>query len=286
MKKLYTISTALLMLAGTFTSCTKDLDEVGLNASSIDAAKKEVSADNGNDKLTPVITVTYSPSTAIVGQPVTMTITATAPDGTILPKGELMLQQLIGTEWVQIVKSESIIYTFTPESVGFIYYNIKYIGAGGNIENINTFRSQLEVVASCQKTELTGRLIDSETKTGLEDKGAYTQYTVEYTFNSCININDAKIQGGLTAFTEFVSAVDGNDVGAKEEDTAIGNDKSNSKISWQLGNLTSGYSNTFTITFKNFKNNQEGEITGDWSVEGTNDTGKKIKIVAPPVTVN
>ena len=58
MKKLYIFTTALLMLAGTFTSCTKELDEVGLSASSIDAAK--VKAQAGNQKATPTVTLTFS----------------------------------------------------------------------------------------------------------------------------------------------------------------------------------------------------------------------------------
>ncbi|MBX0334449.1 hypothetical protein K3G39_14500 [Pontibacter sp. HSC-14F20] len=287
MKRLSTITIALLMIAGTFTSCTKDLDEVGLNASSIDAAKGGVTDNNSDKKLAPVITINFSESPAVVGRPVTISITVTEPSASEekLTSGNLILQRMTDLGWESVAHSDekkaapTLSYTFTPDAAGTIQWNTKYTGGGKSFENTDT-KVDLEVLDNCQNTELRGELISSTKYVG------YTEYTVKYTFKSCITINGAKIQGGLTAFTELVSAIDSKNVEANEEDTAIGNDKSNSKISWQLGNIASGYNNTFTITFKNFKKNQEDEITGGWSVEGTDNAGEKVKVVAAPITLN
>lgn len=289
MKKLYTITTALLMLAGTFTSCTKDLDEVGLNATSIDAAKKEVKPTNngsnaqsgeiGNDKVLPVITVTYNQSPALVNTPVTMTITVAEPAGYnhTLTSGNLILERSTPPGWVEEAKSENekaaptLIHTFTPTSVGTINWRVKYTGGGKHFENFNT-PTQLEVVNSCQKTEINGQLIDTKAGDG------YTLFTVKYTLNSCINITGAKVQGGLTAYTELVSATDSN---GNNSNVSEPGKSDNSIISWNLGNIGSGYSNSFTVVFKNTKKDPSGEITGVWSVEGKNDEGGEVKYTTP-----
>lgn len=289
------------MLAGTFTSCTKDLDEVGLNASSIDAAKG-VSTKNGNPNnngggqgnengqppIKTGMTVSFSEPNPIVGSTVVLQVNfATLPVG-----GELKIEEVIGYDDKNNPIIGATLATFVPgagpftteitkNEAGTYEYRAHYIPKGGTgYAQAQSIGSVTFIEAACLESELKGELISSN------KYDTYTEYTVRYTFKSCTTINDAKIQGGLTAFTEFVSAVDGNNVEAKEEDTAIGNDKSNSKISWQLGNIASGYGNTFTITFKNIKKNQEGEITGEWSVKGTNDAGEKVEFVAAPISVN
>lgn len=297
------------MLAGTFTSCTKDLDDVGLNASSIDAAKVKAQAGNGtpnnnaggqgNQKATPTLSLTFSESPVVVGTPVTITVTVGAPagGGSLPTQGTMNLQRAklgengpytdaaSATYWEDVVTTQiqktglSFNHTYTPDAVGTFGWRVRYTGGGSAFEGTET-AADIVVVARCANTELTGQLINTVVNTD------YTLYTVRYSFNACINIKGAKIQGGLTAFTEFVSATDKNGNTAEIRKTAKGNNESNSNISWQLGDIASNYSNSFTITFKNFKKNQEGEITGDWSVEGTNDAGEKVEFLAAPISVN
>lgn len=288
MKKFYSIATALLLVAGTFTSCTKDLDEVGLSATST-AAKKEATAANNDKKLDPVVTINFSESPAVVGQPVTVSITAKEPSDSKekLTSGNLILQRMTSLGWESVAHSEekkaapTVTYTFTPDAAGTIQWNVKYTGGGKFFENTDTkVNLEVVVVEKCLNTELKGELISSARFDG------YTLYTVKYTFKSCTTITGAKIQGGLTAFTEFVSATDKNGHPAGVKPTAKGNGESNSVLTWQLGDINAGYSNSFTVTFKNFKKNQGGEITGNWSVEGKDEAGKEAKYATAPVRVN
>lgn len=260
MKKLYTITTALLMLAGTFTSCTKDLDEVGLNASSIDAAKKEVSATNGNGNK-PVetgMTLSFSETTPTVGSTVTIEVKfSTLPIG-----GELRIEEVLGYN----EKNEPIIgerlATYIPGQgpftaqitknvAGKYEYRSHYIPKGGSGFSEAKAYNTVEFINSECSESLTAKVTNA---TPLGNNN----YTIEVTFtlNTCETYSNVKVQGGLTAHVSNINtdATLSHEVG-----------QGNQIRYWEEASLAAG-THTYTVTF-NKEMKGSDFVTGDWSAK-------------------
>lgn len=272
MKKLYIFTTALLMLAGTFTSCTKELDDVGLNASSIDAAKKEVSANNGNPNngnpngsqpIQTGMTVTFSETNPTVGSTVNLQVNfATLPVG-----GELRIEEVIGYDdnndpiiGARLATYVPVTGPFTTEitknEAGTYEYRAHYVPKGGSgYAQAQAFGSVTFVEAECNQ----GMTATVTNATRLE--GNNYRITVAFTLNTCESYSDVHIQGGLTA---KVSNVSTNGTIRKQTN----ND--NYIVFWDEASLAKG-TKTYYITFdKEIKG--AGDVTGDWSAKLADET--------------
>ncbi|MCP2045866.1 hypothetical protein [Pontibacter sp. HSC-36F09] len=262
MKKLYIFTTALLLLAGSFTSCNKDLDEVGLNASAIDAAKKEVGATNGNNtpKVEADINLSFSPTTQMIGNAVTITISF----GTNAPKdGKLHLDQATGVDadgktiWTKINEypvTDGGVYTheFTSNVVGTFEFRAHYI-ANGNNGFSNTFEyGSVTFTADCVQG-MTAAVVEKE-----HIGSNMYRLKVAFTLTTCEAYSNVHIQGGLTAKVSNVSVSENGNV---RKHTS--ND--NYIITWDEASLEKG-TKTYYVTFEQ-EIKGAGEVTGDWSAK-------------------
>ncbi|MDO6389217.1 hypothetical protein Q4E40_03690 [Pontibacter sp. BT731] len=262
MKKLYIITTALLMLAGTFTSCTKELDEVGLSATSIDAAKKEASTTNGNNipKVEADINLSFSPTTQTIGKAVTITVGF----GTNVPKdGKLHLEQATGVDadgktiWTKVNEYPVVVggvYTheFTSNVVGTFEFRAHYIAQGNNGFS-NTFKyGSVTFTADC---------IQGMTATVVEKQligNNMFRLKVAFTLTTCEAYSNVHIQGGLTAKVSNVSV---SENGTVRKHT----NNDNYVIFWDEASLVKG-TKTYYVTFEQ-EIKGAGEVTGNWSAK-------------------
>lgn len=259
MKRIYTIATALLLVAGSFTSCTKDLDEVGLNATSIDAAKKDVQGANNNPRIDADLNLNFSPTEQMVGQMVTVT----ASFGTNAPSdGKVHLEQATGvdsdgnTVWTlmqayDVTAGAVYTYNFTSNVVGTFEFRAHYIAQGNNGFK-NAFQTgSVTYVDNCVQG-MTAEVVDSEHL----GNNMY-RLTIGFTLTTCSDYNNVKIQGGLTAKSSNVSAVNGEVIRNTNNDNYI--------INWVETSLAKG-TKTYYMTFdKEIKD--AGMVTGDWSAK-------------------
>ncbi|WP_026236349.1 hypothetical protein [Pontibacter roseus] len=273
MKKFYTIATALLLVAGSFTSCTKDLDEVGLNASATEAAKINAQASK---KATPSLSLSFSESPVVVGTPVTIMYSVGAPaDGGAAPtKGTLILQRAKLSEtgaytdvataayWEDVVTTQvqktgtSFTHTYTPDATGTFGWRVKYAGGGQDFEGTES-AADIVVVNPC-----TGATLSTSLVSATPVEGGLTEYKVALKLSSCAAYANVKLQGGISATLEgSVSAVSANGVAGQ-----IDYNNRNAVISWKNLNVTDSYSNTFYVTFRKYAKAGEG-LTGDWTAK-------------------
>ncbi|MHC2993599.1 hypothetical protein OB13_19200 [Pontibacter sp. HJ8] len=275
MKKFYTIATALLLVAGTFTSCTKDLDEVGpMSATETQDAKVKIQA--GNVKQTPTVTLSFSESPVVVGTPVTITVAVGAPldGGTTPTKGVLILQRAKISEtgaysavatagyWEDVKTTQidktgpGFTYTLTPDEIGQFGWRVKYSGGGAGYEGVET-AADLTVVAACQGATLSTSLVSA---TLLGD--GMTEYKVAFHLSSCTAFSNVKLQGGISATIQgAVTAVD--------EDGQAGSIRYNERnvvVNWSGLDVTNAYNKTFFVTFRKVAKAGE-ELTGDWTAK-------------------
>lgn len=275
MKKFYTIATALLLVAGTFTSCTKDLDDVGpMSATESQAAKVKIQA--GNNKQTPTLTLSFSKSPVVVGTPVTITVAVGAPaeGGAVPAKGVLILQRAKISEtgaytavatagyWEDVMTTQlektgpSFTYTFTPDETGLFGWHVKYSGGGSDYEGVET-AADLTVVEACEGATLTTSLVSA---TLLEN--GLTEYKVAFNLSSCTAYSNVTLQGGISATIEgTVTAADADGLVG-----AIRYNNRNAVISWENLNVTDSYNKTFLVTFRKIAKAGE-ELTGDWTAK-------------------
>lgn len=268
MKKLYTISTALLLLAGTFTSCTKDLDEVGLNATSINAAKKEVKATNSNQKVDGGLTLNVSNSNPVIGENVIITAFFTEN----VTAGTLRIDQLQadGVTWEKVATSSlsssvtSVSYTFTSNTTSSHTFRGFFTPTNqSNFSQDQTAPATVTFKATCTGTSLAAQLVN---KTTLES--GLTEYKVAFTLTSCNAYSNVKLQGGVSA------TIEGNVVATSEDGSEVTNIRYNNKnavVTWSNLSLTNNYSNTFYVTFRMEKANKDKPV-GDWTVEANGQT--------------
>ena len=155
MKKFYTIATALLLVAGTFTSCTKDLDEVGLSASSSNAAKG-VTAPNSNKPVDAGLSLSFSNTNPVVGT----TTTVTAAFATTPTKGTLNIEQATdasATDWVKVKifdlskSSGPFSYDFTTNVAGSYPFRAHYTPGGSSFSQAQVINTVTFVEASCEQ---------------------------------------------------------------------------------------------------------------------------------------
>ncbi|GGG06902.1 hypothetical protein [Pontibacter amylolyticus] len=262
MKKMYIFTTALLMLAGTFTSCTKELDEVGMNATSIDAAKKEVGATNGSNtpRVEADINLSFSPTTQMIGNAVTITISF----GTSAPKdGKLHLEQATGVDsegktiWTKVNEypvTAGGVYTheFTSNVAGTFEFRAHYIPNGNNGFS-NTFKSgTVTFTADCVQG-MTATVVEKELI-----GGNMYRLKVAFTLTTCEAYSNVHIQGGLTAKVSNVSVSENGNVRKHTN-----ND--NYTIFWDETSLAKG-TKTYYVTFEKEIKGAE-TVTGNWSAK-------------------
>ncbi|PVY36588.1 hypothetical protein [Pontibacter virosus] len=268
MKKLYIFTTALLMLAGTFTSCTKELDEVGMNASSIDAAKG-VSTKNGNPNnnsggqgqppIETGLTLTFSPEEVEIGSSTIIEATFAARP----TSGELRIQKPNGYDaegkiiWLnlEVFNMETakgpFTYEFSSNEVGIYQFRAHYVTMGSGFKTSEDIGSVEFVNTQC--TEGLTAAVTSATPLG---NNKY-EITVTYTLITCDTYSKFKIQGGLTSNAYNVTS-NGNI-------TKTGGDKGNGNhiINWEKDFISKG-THTFAVKFEQVLNGNT-EITGDWN---------------------
>lgn len=259
MKRFYTIATALLLVAASFTSCTKDLDEVGLNATSIDAAKKEVQASN-NTRIDADLNLSFSPTEQMIGQAVTIT----ASFGTNAPTdGKVHLEQATGVDsegntiWTllqayNVTAGAVYTYDFTSNVVGTFEFRAHYIAQGNNGFK-NTFKTgSVTFVDNCIQG-MTAEVVESQ---HLENN--VYRLKVAFTLNTCEDYSNVHIQGGMTA---KVSNIDVSEGGEIRKHT----NNDNYIVYWDEASLARG-SRTYYVTFdKEIKG--AGMVTGDWTAK-------------------
>ena len=258
MKRFYTIATALLLVAGSFTSCTKDLDEVGLSASATEAAKGVPAIANNNKRIDADLILSFSPETQTIGSAVAITVNF----GTNAPtSGKIHLEQATGVDdtgqtiWTllkayEVTANGSYTYDFTSNVVGNFGFRAHYIAQGNNGFN-NAFKTgSVTFVENCVQG-MTAQVVDSENLGGNNYR-----LKVAFTLTTCEDYANVHVQGGLTAKTSNVST---NGVVRKQTN----ND--NYIIKWEEASLAKG-TKTYYVTFeKEIKG--AGAVTGDWTAK-------------------
>lgn len=265
MKKFYSIATALLLVAGTFTSCTKDLDEVG-PMSTTNSQEAKAGTFNANRKVDGGLTLSVSKANPSVGE--TVTITASFVED--VTAGTLRVEQLQPDNTWLIVKStnlstsvKSLSYDLTSNVEGSYTLRGFYTPTGGaNFEQAQTAGSTVTFTSTCTGANLTANLVYA---TPVED--GLTEYKVAFTLTSCTAYSDVKLQGGISA------TITGNVV-ATSADGMQGTVKynmNNAVVSWAGLNVTQGYSNMFYVTFRMADSNKANPI-GDWTAKAGDET--------------
>ncbi|MBD1398771.1 hypothetical protein H9Q13_16475 [Pontibacter sp. JH31] len=260
MKKFYSLATALLLVAGTFTSCTKDLDEVGPMSASTEQAAKAGTV-NANQKVDGGLMLSISTATPTVGENVT--ITASFREN--VTAGTLRIEQLQPDNTWAIVKTsslsstvKSISHDFTSNVVGSYTFRGFYTPTGGaNFMQAQTAGSTVTFISNCTGANLTANLVYATPVAG-----GMTEYKVAFTLTSCTAYSNVKLQGGI-------SATISGDVVAMSADQVPGAVKYNTRnavVNWAGLNLTEGYSNTFYVTFRMADSNKVNPI-GNWTAK-------------------
>lgn len=235
---------------------------MGLNASSIDAAKKEVGATNGNNtpRVDADINLGFSPATQMIGNTVTITLSF----GTNAPSnGKIHLEQATGVDgegntiWslveaYEVIAGGAYTHEFTSNVAGTFDFRAHYIAQGNNGFS-NTFKYGSVIYTEDCVQNMTATVVEKE----LIGTNMY-RLKVAFTLNTCKDYSDVHIQGGLTAKVSNVSVSENGTIRKKTE-----ND--NYTIYWDEASLAKG-TKTYYVTFdKEIKG--AGMVTGDWSAK-------------------
>ncbi|WP_299707051.1 hypothetical protein [uncultured Pontibacter sp.] len=269
MKKFYSIATALLLVAGTFTSCTKDLDEVGLNSSATEAVRATNANPNnnggGSQPIETGLAIEFSNATPQVGTYTTIEAKFTA----VPTSGELRIQEATGvaldgsTIWtnLRVFNLENatapFTYDYTSNTAKEYSFRAQYVPKNGSGYKAAHMEGNVTFIAICTGANLTAQQVYANPV-----EGGLTEYKVAFTLTSCTEYSNVKLQGGVSAtITGNVVAMSADGV---EGDVRYNNN--NAVVSWSELNLTPGYSNTFYVTFRMEKSDKEDPI-GDWTAK-------------------
>ena len=260
MKKFYSIATALLLVAGTFTSCTKDLDEVG-PMSSNNSQEAKAGTFNANRKVDGGLTLSVSNANPTVGETVIITASFTQD----VTAGTVRIEQLQPDNTWLIVKStilstsvKSLSYDLTSNVEGSHTFRGFYTPTGGaNFEQAQTEGSTVTFTSVCAGANLTANLVYQN-----QVEGGLTEYKVAFTLTSCTAYSDVKLQGGVSAtITGDVAAISADGMQG-----SVNYNKNNAVVSWAGLNVNAGYNNTFYVTFRMADSNKENPI-GNWTAK-------------------
>lgn len=276
MKILKRTALHLFMLTGMLASCSPDSDEVTPSASSgQDAKGKPVATTKADLKLS----LTFSNSPATVGAAVTVFAEVIPNPG----EGTIRIQRAkdatgnyttvsLAADWVTI-EEESVTttdnladYTYTPDATGMYGFRAQYVPKGGSGYGAQMSTANLEVVQACtEKLSLMG-----EAKATLISGNLYS-IEVIYTVAACENLEDLKLQGGITAHSAFGTT---SPTTASIRETG----KGNAVVTWEGINITGGATKTYKVTFeKELKTAGTHTVTGDWSVKGYDASGNIVE---------
>lgn len=289
-----------LCLFGIFSSCTKDTlqSSTTSSASSLDGVlgtngrgQNDVQP-TGNDKTDVSLVVIYDPAIGIKGQDVT--VTGTFAETSAVPDcGQLQLEQLVNGVYVAVESpvdvsqtNHEVTYTFTPTVVGEAAYSFRvhYVASGGpgGQCNFNQKMSEgfpLTVIDACLPLDLEV----ADVKGIPQGSTNWYDFEVTYRVKSCPAYTGAKLQGGLTAVTNF----DESDLSSTDL-LADGSERKNTQndnhIIYWFFDITSNYNNTFTVKFtKELKGDGPYQITGGWSVSAKDASGNEVRDEVEPV---
>lgn len=279
MKALKLSGLAFLVL-GMLTSCVKETSQTS-DSNQLAARGGQPNTNPGNNTaVNPTMTVTYNPNPGVQGQTVTVTGSLTPAAGETAPTcGKLQLMQYdnatstwiaVGSQVTVTATVQSVSYDFVPTVVGTDVYQFKlhYIPAGctGYGEN-KSDAFPLSVVPACIGLSLTG----SVTSAVNNNDGTYT-FQVTYTVGTCtLQFDKLKIQGGLTNFSTFISAVGG--LSNTNGTMWVPGSSINNVIKWEEntpGTALPDGDRNYVITFKKAWNGSDPiTLTGGWSVSAT-----------------
>mgnify|MGYP003578417772 CR=1 FL=1 len=283
-----------------FTACTKDISSTPSDSSTSQNAQLSNKGKGGNEvdassnrqseptqiAATAAFDLSFNPAVAMQGQDVNLVAKVNFSD----PVKQLQCiieystdgsnwvnYRTIGIKEVESISTYTFDTTFNAETIGVTYWRVHLAGkdvAPQQISNVLRF----EVKKACNEL----KLIAQEPVGVPSIKGGnWYDFTVTYKVSSCKALQNAKLQGGLTAFSTAPEALDANDVAGTIRKMT---NNENYIINWSL-NVTEGYENTFTIKFsKELKGEGSYQITGGWSVEGIDaKTGETIRVDVPEV---
>jgi hypothetical protein len=141
---------------------------------------------------------------------------------------------------------------------------------------IYSSKSEHQVIEVIEKIVYEGLALTGEV---LSYNSSSNMFEVKFNVNPCSqSYNSLKLQGGLVAKTGSVSGV--------PEPTNIKELNQNFIITWDIGNVTTGFNEDYIIRYKYIpegNNGDEVQITGNWSVEGFTADGTPVTVECPPV---
>jgi hypothetical protein len=258
MKRFYTIATALLLVGGSFSSCTKDLDEVSVMNASVSQDAKGLKTNNSG-KVDADVSVNFSNNTPSVGSEITVSVVfnSNTPSG-----GKLHLEQeQLNSEglltWVKIADFDvtqgqaQYNHNFTSNVEGTVKFRAHYI-AQGTVNFSNTFAYGNVTFVNSECTE---GMVAEVTK-AQHLAGDNYRITVSFTLKTCADYTNVHIQGGLTAHVTNIETE-----GQIRKETGNGNHI----IQWDEVSLAAG-SKTYSVTFDK-EMTGSGIVTGNWSAE-------------------
>lgn len=283
-----------------FAACTKDISNNPSNSSASQNEQLSSKGKGGNEvdestaqenksekiSATAKFDLSFNPAIAMVGQDVNLVAKVDFSEPV------KQLQCIIkystdGTTWIdykniKIDEKESLTTytfdtTFTAETIGVTYWYVHL--AGRDVApHQDSDAVRFEVKKACNELKL-----ESTEPVGVPSAkgGNWYDFTVTYKITSCKALQNAKLQGGLTAFSADPTSVDAN---GEAGDIRKKTNNENYIVNWNL-NITEGYENTFTIKFsKELNGDGPHQITGSWSVEGIDaKTGETIRVEVPEV---
>jgi hypothetical protein len=269
------LSILAFLCLGVFSSCTKT-DSAEFNEADMLAGRGNPNnPDVGSSSSDVPLEIAFNPSPVVEGQPMTITGSISTSTNTIAPEcGKIQLQvwnpstsdwDNIGEADITSTNQEVIVTDFVPALVGTDVYKFRlhYI-KGGCPGYANSFSDEffLTVLPACSGLGIEGVVTSAE---NLND-GNYL-FTVTYTVTTCtLEFNKLKTQGGLTAWTTFVSAYGG--------ENWFPGTSTNQIIRWEelapAGQLLSNATRNYVVKFKKAWNGEDPiTITGDWSVSAS-----------------
>ena len=282
-----------------FAACTKDISSTPSDSTTSQNAQLSNKGKGGNEvdastskqnqpekiSATALFDLSFSPAVAMQGQDVNLV--AKVDFSEEVNQLQCIIQNSTdGVNWVEYraigIKSSEAITTYTfdttfkAETVGVTYWRVHLAGKDvAPHQNSDVVRFE---VKACEALKLV-----AQEPVGVPSAkgGNWYDFTVTYKITSCKPLQNAKLQGGLTAFSTEPTSVDANGIAGNIRKKT---NNENYIVNWNL-DINEGYENTFTIKFsKELNGDGPHQITGSWSVEGIDPkTGETIRVEVPEV---
>jgi hypothetical protein len=222
------------------------------------------SGDNsfGAAPIATVTSVSFSPSSTVTAG-TEVTVTASIASANDVVGGELRLELYndVTLNWDQVAAvtcaagDDAATYVFTPGAVGTLNFRAHYVPSGGSgfSQNMSLTAPLTVIEGDCN-----GDVSLTVDNVSASISGSNVTYTIDYTVKACVDVNNVKLQGGLTAGVTNPSSTAGT----------ITQKNKNYTCTWTIGNMTAGQSESYSVTFTKKMSAGTTNIAGSWSAKG------------------